>query len=64
MNESGSPDLKARRKDHMFPMKGQPKSPGGRLSLFFFPNFLSYIHAFIFFNPHFTTIINPNKIPT
>ena len=29
MNESGSPYLKANRKDHMFPIKGHPISPGG-----------------------------------
>ena len=29
MKESGSLDLKALRKDHILPMKGQPKSPGG-----------------------------------
>lgn len=30
MKEAGLLDLKARRKDHMLPRKGQPKSPGGR----------------------------------
>lgn len=29
MKESGSVDLKALRNDHILPMKGQPKSPGG-----------------------------------
>ena len=30
MNESGWPKLKAMRKDHIFPIRGQPISPGGR----------------------------------
>jgi len=30
VKESGSEVLKALRKDNMLPMKGQPKSPGGR----------------------------------
>lgn len=33
IKESGRVDLKARRKDHIFPMKGKPKSPGGRAYL-------------------------------
>nr|GMD64966.1 hypothetical protein Iba_chr12cCG0830 [Ipomoea batatas] len=41
MKESGLLDLKALRKDHMLPMKGQPKSPGGKDSLFLSPSFIT-----------------------
>nr|GMC80101.1 hypothetical protein Iba_chr04aCG17170 [Ipomoea batatas] len=34
VKESGLEDLKALRKGHMLPMKGKPKSPGGKRSLF------------------------------
>ena len=34
MKESGSVDLKALRKDHILPINGQPRSPGGREYLF------------------------------
>jgi hypothetical protein len=30
MKESGSLDLNALRKDHIFPIKGHPMSPGGK----------------------------------
>lgn len=41
MNESGLLDLKALRKDHIVPMKGQPKSPGGNddLTVLSLPSF-------------------------
>ena len=59
MKESGSLDLKALRKDHIFPMKGQPKSPGGS-EYCFSPNLASYNHQFTFFRIHFPTPNPPN----
>jgi len=73
MKESGSLDLKAVRKDHIFPMKGQPKSPRGSES-FFAPSLASYNHQFTLFRIHCptpnpqnmttkTTHMDPNPIP-
>ena len=50
MKESGREDLKALRKDHMLPMNGQPRSPGGRLNRFEPNRKVSWIHRFAFFN--------------
>lgn len=59
MKESGSLDLKARRKDHMLPRKGQPKSPGGR-EYCLSPNLVSWSHRFVFFSTHFRPTWAPN----
>jgi hypothetical protein len=59
MKESGSLDLKALRKDHILPMKGQPKSPGGS-EYCFSPSWASYNHQFTFFRIHFPTPNPPN----
>lgn len=58
MKDSGSPDLKALRKAHMFPMNGHPKSPGGSQN-FLSPSFLSYRKQFTPRRVHKTEPANP-----
>ena len=53
MKESGSLDLKARRNNNILPIKGHPKSPGGR-EYCLSPNWVSYTHQFTLFRTHFT----------
>lgn len=58
--ESGLLDLKALKKDHMWPIKGKPRSPGGKDSLFL-PRLASYSHQFILQIGHLSARIPPRK---
>lgn len=63
MKESGLLDLKALRKDHIVPMKGQPKSPGGNDNLFLSLNFnFSKYQTFTLPSTHFNPKITHNML--